>query len=145
MISSSNKNFIGIILIVIIVLIGGVLFFQNSFQVEVITDKTEYKQGEDLKLRIENQLKETICFSSCYPYLFERKDEDEWSDYNYKECDKENLNQKCLDSKAVIAFEIPILIDGGIHRISLPACVGCRFNEKFQETEKFYSNQFNIE
>ena len=61
----------GIAVLVIIALI--VLLFPQKGLVNVITDKSEYQLGGILKIKIENNSRKTVCFSSCYPYLFEKK------------------------------------------------------------------------
>ncbi|HDL75097.1 MAG TPA: hypothetical protein ENH06_01835 [bacterium] len=142
-----KKKIILVILIIVIILISLKFVLKNSetSKIIIITDKTEYNEGENLKLKIENQSGEVLCISSCYPYLFEKKEKEEWKYYKYKECQEQNLNQKCLDSNNVKAFEIPLsLIGDGGHRIAVPACIGCSFNQEFQEKERFYSNEFKI-
>ena len=51
----------------------------------------------------------------------------------------------CNGKKDVKAFELEIpTIKTGIHRIALPACIGCSVNNSFNENNRFYSNDFII-
>jgi len=134
-----------VIVIAVIVLLGSYSYqIGKSGEVNVKTEKTEYQTGEALRVKIENNLRNKICFSYCYPYYFERKDE-EWLGYRYEDCPNGDLVETCVDSKQVKAYEIIIpTIEKGIHRLALSACVGCNFNELFKEDKKFYSNTFII-
>ena len=134
----------GITVLVIIVLIA--LLFPEEGLVNVITDKNEYELGGILKIKIENNSRKTICFSSCYPYLFERKN-GEWESYRYAECSDEDITEVCISPKGIKAFElsVPLFpIKEGSHRLVVPACIGCDRNERFEENQKFYSNDFII-
>ena len=113
---------------------------------KVVTDRKEYKAGSDLKVKIENDLDRDICFSSCYPYYFERKD-GSWDRYEYSNCDKEDLAKPCAQPKSVKAFELTIpasLVKKGIHRLAIPACIGCNVKSKFRKDKWLYSNSFLI-
>ncbi len=134
----------GIAALVIIILIA--LLFPQKGLVNVITDKNEYKLGDILKVKIENNLRKTICFSSCYPYYLEKKNGD-WESYRYKDCSDENLVEICINSKKIKAFEITIpssFVEAGTHRLTIPACIGCNSNGAFKEDQKLYSNDFII-
>lgn len=144
-----NKEDVLIIVtgIIILIVIIALSFFipEEAKGVKVITDDNSYSAGEDLKIKIDNDSNDKICFSSCYPYYFEKKVGD-WTGYKYQECPKENIVEECIDPKNVKAFAIKIpFIGKGIHRIVLPACVGCVWNSLFNEEERFYSNEFIIE
>lgn len=141
-----NKEFlkwIGIIVIVAIIL--AVLFVFQGASVKITTDKKEYKAGDTLKVKIKNDSRENICFSSCYPYYWEKKKEN-WEDYHYVDCPDNNLVDNCVNPKKVKAFELSIpVIDNGLHRLAIPACLGCNLQERFREDQRFYSNDFVIE
>ena len=112
--------------------------------VRINTDSGDYSIGDKLRIRIENNLEEKICFSSCYPYYFE-KNEGAWNNYRYKECFEEDVVNNCVDSDSVKAFELEIpLVKTGVHRIALPACMGCGISDLFNENNRFYSNDFII-
>ena len=138
----------GLIILVLIILLSFLLPSQPKEgpleEVKVITENWSYDTGYSLKIKIENNLKEEICFSSFYPYYLEKKN-GEWTDYNYVECPDGNISKDCIDSKTVKAFELVIPdVREGIHRIALSACVGCNFSESFEEDKRFYSNAFII-
>lgn len=135
----------GIALLVLIVL--AVLFIEKKEpeSISILTDRQEYKAGESLRVRIDNKSKETICFSSCYPYYIQKKGAG-WESYRYVECPEEDLAEKCVEPKQVKAFELTLpAIEQGPHRLAISACLGCHFQENFKEEQKLYSNQFIVE
>lgn len=134
----------GITILVIIILIA--LLLPRKGLVNIITDKNEYALGAILRVKVENNSRESICFSSCYPYIFERKDGG-WESYRYEDCPKEDLVETCVSPKQIKAFEITIsslLMEKGSHRLAIPTCIGCNFNDMFREDQKLYSNDFII-
>jgi len=136
----------GIFVLILMVLI--VLFTspekKEAGGIVVVTDKEKYQIGEDLKVKIENQLEESVCFSSCYPYYIQKKN-DGWESYRYIDCPKEDVIEKCVEPNQVKAFELTLPSVGqGLHRLAISACVGCYFNEKFRESQKSYSNSFIV-
>ncbi|MBU2545397.1 hypothetical protein KKC65_03030 [Patescibacteria group bacterium] len=143
----NKKDFLiiiaGLIILVIIVTLS-FLIPRNVEGVKVNTDGSDYSVGDKLRIKIENNLEEKICFSSCYPYYFE-KNEGAWNNYRYKECPEEDIIYDCVDSNKVKAFELEIpTVKTGIHRIALPACIGCSADDLFNENNRFYSNDFNV-
>jgi hypothetical protein len=96
-----------------------------------------------LRIKIKNVSSKNVCFSSCYPYFLEKKDK-EWKPYSYEGCPKENINQFCLKPKETKVYEILGEKEKGIHRIVLPACLGCNAGEVFRNDKIFYSNEFII-
>jgi len=132
---------IGLIILIAIIL---VLSPPEGKEVNIITEKTEYQTGDALKINIENNLKETVCFSSCFPYYWEKKNGG-WKGYDYTSCPDGNLIEKCIASKEVKAFELGIPSIGvGVYRLAIPACVGCNLKETFKENQWLYSNEFII-
>jgi hypothetical protein len=110
----------------------------------IVTEKGNYKIGDALKIKIANNSKKEICFSSCYPYYFERND-GSWHAYTYENCLADNLAKPCLEPNQEKAFEISIpQIEKGTHRLSLPACLECGLDSGFKESEWLYSNDFVI-
>ncbi len=143
----NKKDFLiilaGLIVLGLIVL-ASFLVPQVPEEVNIITDANEYGMGDMLKVKIENNLKKSICFSSCYPYNIEKKN-GEWNGYSYGDCSNSNLNENCIDSRQVKAFEFTIpFIEAGAHRLGVSACIGCNVNQTFREDQKFYSNDFLI-
>lgn len=143
-----KKNFLiigaGIIALGAIILVAILIPPKVPEEVNVITEKTEYKIGDVIRVKIENNLKKNICFSSCYPYYIEKKEE-EWKSYNYIGCPNSDLIKDCIDSRQVRAFELIVpSVEEGLHRLAISVCIGCNLDEVFREDQKFYSNEFEI-
>lgn len=135
---------VGLVLLGLIILVAFLIPPNVPEEVNVITDAREYRIGDVLKVKIENNLKENICFSSCYPYNIE-KENGEWSSYQYENCSDSNLNENCISPREIRAFELVIpFIDTGSHRLGISACIGCNADEAFEQGQKFYSNDFLI-
>ena len=128
-----------------IVIVGGMVWLILQGQtVNINTDKKEYRAGEVLKIGIRNNLLASICFSSCYPYYFERRD-GVWEAYPYQDCEDSNIAKDCISLRRVKAFEIILpQIKDGIHRITIPVCKDCKSGEPFKEDGIFYSNVFEV-
>ncbi|MBZ9577900.1 hypothetical protein KJA13_02580 [Patescibacteria group bacterium] len=142
----NKKDFLiigaGIVILVAIILVA--VLTKVPGEVNVITEKTEYKIGDVIKVKIENNLKKNVCFSSCYPYYLEKKEE-EWKSYDYMGCPNSDLVKDCIDSRQVKAFELIVPpIEEGLHRLAISVCIGCNLDEVFREDQKFYSNEFII-
>jgi len=134
----------GLVLLGIIILAAFLIPPNVSEEVNIITDAEEYRVGDVLKVKIENNLRENICFSSCYPYNIE-KENGEWSSYHYENCLNNNLNENCIGPRKIKAFELVIpSIGAGSHRLGISACIGCSADEAFEQGQKFYSNNFLI-
>jgi hypothetical protein len=138
---------LGIGLVILLLVIGWMGW--KGYQLEkgdlsIITDKTEYEAGGNLKVKIKNNFGKQICFSSCYPYLLENENEN-WKSYKYAECQKFDGNGHCIKAGDLKAFELtlPERIKG-IHRLAIPICIGCKSEDTFKETTRFYSNEFTI-
>jgi hypothetical protein len=140
-----------IFIIVVFLILLAIIFLMawKGYQLEkggisIVTDKTEYEAGGNLKVKIKNNFGKQICFSSCYPYLLESKN-DNWKSYEYPECQKFDGNGHCIKAGDLKAFELtlPERIKG-IHRLAIPVCIGCKSEDPFKETTRFYSNEFTI-
>ena len=142
-----NKEYILIPLVLVIlflILIAIQGHYQKKEEVTISLDKISYQRGEKLKIAIENNSPKNICFSSCYPYLLEKKNE-EWKSYTYEDCQKADVNEYCINTDEKKAFEVELpLVETGSHRISLPVCLGCKEGEEFKENKRFYSSEFII-
>lgn len=146
----NRKDFLiigaGLTALVVIVLLALLVPQGASKEVKVITDKTEYKAGDALKVKIENNLSQKMCLSSCFPYYWEKKAGEEWKGYQYIDCQASDLVERCVEPKQVKAFELTIPSIGiGPHRLAVPACIGCSLQEAFRKDQWFYSNDFVIE
>ena len=146
----STKTLLIIFIIVVLVvfaLIGWMGW--KGYQLEkgeilIVTDKKEYITGSSLKVKIKNNFWENICFSSCYPYLLQHKNE-KWESYKYVECRKFNGNGHCISAKKEKAFELTLPpVPEGLHRLAIPICIGCKEKDPFKEDKRFYSNEFWI-
>lgn len=141
-----------ILIVILIVLIVGWLVlrgYQHQTKKEearVITYKTEYPEGENPKIKIENNTDKKFCFSSCYPYYLE-KNNGEFKSYNYSDCPEADTVENCIEPGQIKAFELildKMEIDQGPHRVAIPACINCALQENFRKDTWFYSNEFII-
>lgn len=132
------------LIVVLIIAFLGYLYFKSIPEVVLITDRFEYIEGESPKVTISNNTEETICFSSCYPFYLERKN-DEWVSYRYNKCKKEDVATYCINKGEKKTFEISApYAEPGVHRIHVSACLGCIAGQKFYTDKEYYSNDFKI-
>ena len=136
---------VGLVILAAIILISYFLPKEGIKEaINVLTDKEEYTLGENLRVKIDNNTRDKFCFSTCYPYFFEKKD-GEWTSYEYAECPEQDMVDSCVNPKEVKAFELTIPpVEKGIHRLMIQACVGCISNELFKKEKELISNQFII-
>lgn len=133
-----------VIILAIILWMGWKGYQLQKRDLSIVTDKTEYESGGILKVKIKNNFGENICFSSCYPYLLENKNEN-WESYKYAECQKLNGNGSCIEARKEKAFELTLPeAPEGLHRLAIPVCIGCQNEDTFKEDARFYSNEFTI-
>ena len=68
-----------------------------------------------------------------------------WESYQYGECPRPNLAEKCERSGEIKGFELTLAeAEKGLHRLAVPVCINCQDQEEFKETKRFYSNEFII-
>ncbi len=134
----------------ILVLIFLYLLFSDKIQigkrgeVKVSTDKFEYSKKEAIKVKIENNFSKKVCFSSCYPFFFERKNE-KWEKYPYEKCKEVDFAKNCVFPGKEKFFQIDkIYAESGIHRLVIPVCFSCDIGDFFYQEGKIYSNEFLI-
>jgi|SRR3989344_3247033 len=138
-----------LIVLAVILALAGIAFLVEKTQtkkegIKVYTSKQEYKKEELLKIAIQNKSAEKIGFSSCYPYLLEKKNGD-WKSYGYSQCPKKDAVGFLVPPGQTKAFEILLnFVDPGPHRLAIPACLNCALTDSFRESERFYSNEFII-
>lgn len=151
-----SKNILSIMggaaILVLIILIFGVGFgfwrvgkYQGGLF--VATDKTGYNSGDTLKFKVKNSSEEKICFSSCYPYYFERTtDPKKWEAYQYSECKHQNLAGNCVDLRQTKAFlaNLPPSLEKKSHRLAIPVCTDCDSGSVFKVDKWLYTNEFII-
>ena len=134
----------GVAILVAIFIVSFFLSEKEQGTIDVSTDKEEYSLGESLKVKIANNTRDNICFSTCYPYYFERKD-NEWTGYEYEECPREDMVDSCVDPREVKAFELELpVMKKGLHRLLIQACIGCAGSELFRIEKELFSNPFMI-
>lgn len=134
-----------IIILAVFLLLGGIFFLWRNQRIIVETDKKEYSTGEEIKIKIKNYfLNKELCFSSCYPYFFE-KEKDGWQGYLYDACPFPDRVEKCIKPGQVKAFStfLPKFISGR-HRLAVSVCDNCAIGQDFKATAKFFSNEFEI-
>ena len=119
--------------------------FSFSGSVSITTEKSEYKKGVSIIVKIANETNRNICFSSCYPYYLEKKN-GQWKSYLYDNCPRLDLTGNCIRPKGEKLFQIEDLsyAKEGLHRLAIPVCLGCNLVENFKESKRFYSNEFLI-
>lgn len=144
-----NKRILIILVLLVLILSGLVIWQLQKYLVKIggvpiLTDKIEYAKGEILRVSVQNNLNKTICFSSCYSYLLEKK-LGVWESYQYAACQKADTNQNCINPGDKKAFEFNLSsVAEGLHRIAIPVCFNCKEGEEFKENKRFYSNEFKV-
>ncbi|OGZ17866.1 MAG: hypothetical protein A2Z78_01440 [Candidatus Nealsonbacteria bacterium RBG_13_36_15] len=142
--------FLIILIVILFILIIGFLVWKSykvkKEEMNVTTYQTEYLEGENPKIRVENNSKERICFSSCYPYYLESNNGG-FKSYKYGNCSEDDIAEICIEPGQAKAFELildKIKTEKGVHRIAVPACINCALQKNFKEDKFFYSNEFII-
>jgi hypothetical protein len=133
--------------------VAGIYFYsqidKNGPSAEIakaFTEKNDYSESEELKVEIINNESETICFSSCYPYVMQAK-HNSWDLYSYPQCEEDNIAETCIPPNQLKAFAISLngmFLEPTMHRLAIPACVGCAVGEQFRVDKIIYSNEFEI-
>ncbi len=139
----AKKIIAGAFLLTLFLLV--VIFVIRDRGVMIRVEKEEYAVGDRARVVVKNGfLNSEICFSSCYPYFFQRKN-DFWEEYSYQDCDFEDKVVKCIKPlrKKVFETSIPNIADG-TYRITVPVCENCSLGTVFNEEDRFYSNEFKI-
>lgn len=138
-----------------VVFIAGIFLYLNmdagqgsaeSGSIIALIDKYDYSHADKLRVEIENKEGKSICFSSCYPYVLQMKNIG-WNDYSYSGCEEQNVAEICIDPGQLKAFEIPlneISLKPAVHRLAIPACIGCAIGEQFRVDKIIYSSEFEI-
>jgi len=135
-----TKILLPIIVITAIIALFTISFisFKNSISVKL--EKVEYKTVEEGKVKITNDSGRKICFSSCYPFYFEKNG----IATNYADCKKEDLAEKCFDKgEKAFQFSFPNLEEGN-YIMAIPVCDSCSEGDKFIKSKWIYSNNFKI-
>jgi len=146
-----GKGFKIFILIIVLAVAGVAYYDLNSSytpspkELDVKIEKSYYSQGESLRLNVKNHLSEKVCFSSCYPYFLEKREDGKWVRYEYSDCPEENVNEICIFPKELKGFKISLdAIEPGVHRVVIPVSDGREEGEEFQEIKKVSSDKFMV-
>ena len=145
-----SKNWLLLILLLLIICIVATVLYAVPGalepEIEIVVRKNRYDKEENLQLKITNNLKKNICFSSCYPYYLESSvNGEQWQVYQYDNCPWEDIIEKCMSSQQIRAFELSLNgAKEGHHRIVIPVCENCQEGQNFKETKKVYSPIFEI-
>jgi len=146
-----KKLLTSIILIIFLIFLGIGWLSCRGYQTAVrgiliSTNQKEYAKGDNPKIKIKNNLRKTVCLSSCYPYYLE-KNNGSLESYLYGNCLFPDVAETCIEPGQVKAFELlldKMEIEGTTHRVAVPACIGCSLKSKFRKDKIFYSNKFTI-
>ena len=119
---------------------------EKQEQVTITTDKTEYEQGEIIKVTVENNLEEKICFETCTSYYFEKNIDTKWKKLLEEFCEI-NLVEECINSGESKIFEGKesfLMEKNEIYRVAVPICFDCEGANSFQLHKTIFSNEFTI-
>lgn len=135
-------------LVLILVAGAGFLLGRKSGQSVISVDLAQqnYEKGEQVELTIRNNTSEQICFSSCFPYYLQRRKNDKWVTYDYPSCSDEDLSTSCISPSQVKKFRLTLekYVRANSHRFAIPIFKGGEKGEKFEETERIYSEPFEV-
>lgn len=140
------KILIAILAIAILAAILFLAFPQRGEAVRAFVDRGNYQVGEKLEVAVENDFGREICFSSCYPYLMEKQQENgNWEEYDYPDCSGANRAVDCVPASGRKKFRVALDdVAAGIHRLKINACVGCAAAGAFTTEQTIYSDIFEI-
>jgi hypothetical protein len=141
------KNYIKILIGVLIVAVTGFFWFWKTARtVEGVTDRNNYNLGDALAISIKNNLGQTVCFSSCYPYLLEKQNVGGgWDQYLYESCSQKDIAADCISADGVKKFRLSLAeADAGMNRLKLQVCVNCAPGREFKANSALYSNVFEV-
>lgn len=137
---------IAVITAIIAMFIVSFVYFKNTAsKISALMDKDEYASGAEGKVRISNEFSGNICFSSCFPFYFERESGGNWQRGAYGECGKDDLAEKCFSGNKIKAFKFTFPgLESGSYRLAIPICSGCKEGDKFSSDKWIYTNIFKI-
>lgn len=143
---TNARILIGILIVSILSVILFLSFFQKSGAAQISLNRAEYSPGEALEVAVRNDFGREICFSSCYPYLAEIRDESgKWKEYVYQDCPEAAVAADCVPPRDLKKFRV-VLEDmpAGAHRLKIPFCLECASGGNFQPEQAVYSPVFEI-
>jgi len=144
-----NKAFILLVIILALIFsIGLTLIYGWKSPLKTgtaLTDKAEYGLQEPIKVEIKNNTGGAICFSSCYPYYVERKNNADWKRDDYPGCAEKDVAKSCVGSRQTKAFQISDAgLAAGTYRLAISVCLRCSESQDFKIGRWVYSNAFII-
>jgi Archaeal fructose 1,6-bisphosphatase len=102
---TNARILIGILVVSALSSILFLLLFQESGAAEISLNRTEYNSGGTLEVAVRNDFGREICFSSCYPYLAEIRDESgKWKEYVYQDCPEAAVAADCVPPRDLKNF-----------------------------------------
>ena len=143
-----SKSKFWLTMIILIIAVAGFSFWRwENHRLYAYTDMNEYSRKGILQVNIENNLSQTICFSSCYPYYLQEKKNGVWKNLSYGECSYPDLSTFCIGPNSRKGFGIDLFsypLEASLSRLALPMCMGCKDGDIFFKDGIFYSNQFKL-
>ena len=143
---TNARILIGILVVSALSSVLFLLLFQKSGAAEISLNRTEYDSSGTLEVAVKNDFGQEICFSSCYPYLAEIRDQNgEWKEYVYQDCPETARAVDCVPPRDLKKFRVALEdIPLGVHRLKVPFCLECAAGEGFQAEQALYSPVFEI-
>jgi len=142
---TNARILIGILVVSALSSVLFLLFFQKSGAAQISLNRAEYNPGEALEVSVRNDFGREICFSSCYPYLAEIRDQSgEWKEYVYQDCPETARAADCVSPRDSKKFRVALEdMPAGTHRLRIPFCLECAAGN-FQPEQTLYSPVFEI-
>lgn len=118
-------------------------------RVNITTDKTEYKQGEDITYTINNKLNKPIFLPGCNHFIIQKKGENGWEDYFYKLCESGDWPSLEINPNQTKVFTgiMSTYNEIGLFRVQLYYGIACEkyvTEENCESTKTIYSDEFTI-
>ncbi len=130
----------------VFVSLGFILVLAFEKQTLIVSlSKENYNNKEEIEIKIKNYFfTKELCFSTCRPYLLEKKEE-VWYGYHYSDCAFPDKIEKCIKPLETKTFHLFLPdLPPSTYRLVIPVCNDCYFAQIFQETLRFYSKAFEI-
>jgi len=110
----------------------------------ITTDKTEYEQGEVIKITVKNNLNKNICFEWCNTYYIEKKNTEWETDLQSMRFCEINYVGECLKPEDSKIFEFETVSEIYTKEKGVYRAVVSLYTEDFKQESTIYSNEFTI-
>lgn len=162
----TNWKFLVIVIILAIIVGGGALHYYFTFkgrewppiipppktekEVAITTDKTEYEQGEIVKITVQNNTDKIACLESCNAYYLEKKNTNWEIDTKSMKLCIANFVGECLEPAGAKTFELKTALDSyyrkdlGTYRAVANLCIDCKGLKELRIDKTIYSSGFTI-